>query len=99
MRTGLSKRVFGAVGALLLSLGLISVSLTAYLRISQGRGAEPFQNVYGQIETWASASGGAIGGLLLLLGGLCIARWQFWRRSRQEGISTKEIHKELKRNL
>ena len=99
MRTGLGKRVFGAVGALLLFLGLMSVSLTLYLRINEGRGAEPFQDAYGQIETWASASGAAIGGTLILLGGLCIAQWQLWRRSRQEGISTKEIHKELKRNL
>jgi hypothetical protein len=85
VRNSPGKRVFGAAGGLLLSLGSISVCLTIYLRIRGGRGAEPFQNVYGQIETWASYAGGVIGGSLMLVGGILIAAWQRWSRSRLEG--------------
>ena len=85
MRNGLGKRVFGAAGGLLLSLGLISVCLTSYLRIREGRGAEPFQNVYGQIATWASYAGGVVGGSLMLLSGILIAAWQRRSRARLEG--------------
>jgi LPXTG-motif cell wall-anchored protein len=80
VRTGLGKRVFGAVGGLLLCLGMISVCLTIYLHISEGRGAEPVQNYLGQTGTSASSAAGIIAGsLMLLIGGLAVA-WQRWRR-------------------
>jgi uncharacterized membrane protein len=98
VRRGPGKRIFGAVGAVLLSLGMIGTSLTAYLHIREGHGAEPFQNYLGQVQTWASATGGAVGGLLILLGGVFLGWWQLRRRSRQEGVSVKELRRELKRD-
>jgi len=68
-------------------MGFITIGLTVYLRIREGRGAEPFQNVYGQVETWASYAGGVIGGLVMLLVGSLIAGWQRWRRRVWKGES------------
>ena len=82
MRTGIGKRVFGAVGGLLILLGLMSGCLTIYLRIREGQGAEPFQNYLGQTLTWASSAGGVIGGSLMLLVGILIAAWQRSGRAR-----------------
>ena len=88
MRKGLGERIFGSVGVLLIILGMVNVALTVYLRIHEGRGAEAFQNAEGQILSWASAAGGIIAGSLMLLGGLLIAWWQVWRRSRLGRNST-----------
>jgi hypothetical protein len=79
------KLIFGAIGGLLLLMGAVAVGLTIYQHIREGRGAQPFQNVYGQFETWASYAGGIIGGSLMLLGGVLVSAWQRWNRSRLEG--------------
>jgi uncharacterized membrane protein len=78
---------------------MIGVVLTVYLRVSTGHGVDTFQNGYGQFETWASYAGFLVGAPLMLLGFLIVRRWQLWRRARLEGISAKEIMKELKRDL
>lgn len=98
MRSVLGKRILGAVGVLLGTVGIIGVVLTVYLRLSTGHGADAFQNVYGQYETWASYAGFLVAAPLIMLGIFLVGRWQLWRRSRREGVSAKEILKELKRN-
>ena len=80
MGTGTGKRILGAVGALLLTLGMMTVCLTIYLHIREGRGAEPVQNYLGQIGTSASSAAGIIVGSLMLLVGSLTAAWQRWRR-------------------
>jgi hypothetical protein len=97
MRRRLGKRVLHAVGAAIGVLGMLGLAGSLYFLIRGGHGADAFQNGYGQYETWASYAGAIIGSLLLLLGGFFLGRWQLWRRSRLEGISAKEILKELNR--
>jgi len=80
VRSGLGKRVFGAVGGLLIIIGMMSTCLTIYLHIREGRGAEPVQNYLGQIGTSASSAAGIIAGSLMLLAGSLTAAWQRWRR-------------------
>jgi hypothetical protein len=99
VRSVLGKRILGAVGMLIGTLGFIGIVLTVYLRIRAGHGTDAFQNQYGQYETWASYAGFLIGAPLLLLGLYLVRCWQLWRRSRLEGIPTKELIEELKRNL
>ena len=94
----LGKRVFLSVGVLIGVAGIVGVVLAVYLRIGTGHGADAFQNGYGQYETWGSYAGLLVAAPLILLGILLIRRWQLWRRSRLEGISAKEILKELKRD-
>jgi len=98
MRSVLGKRILGSVGVLIGALGAIGLVLTVYLRIRGGRGADSFQNGYGQYETWASYAGFLVAASLILLGIFLMRRWQLWRRSRLEGISAKEILKALKRD-
>ena len=99
MPSGLGKRILGAVGALLTVLGFIEIGLLVYLRIREGRGAESWLNAYGQTETWGSYAGSLVGALLILTAGVLVGWWQFRKRSRQEGISAKELRKELKRDV
>jgi type VI protein secretion system component VasK len=99
MRSVLGKRILGSVGMLIGAVGVIGVVLAVYLRIRAGHGADAFQNGYGQYETWASYAGLLIAAALILLGIFLVRRWQLWRRSRLEGISSKEILEELKRDL
>ncbi len=80
-------------------IGMAGVAFTAYLRIENGQGADVFRNAYGQFETWGAYAGLLLAAPLILLGVFLVRRWQLWRRSRLEGISAKDILKELKRNL
>jgi hypothetical protein len=79
------------------TVGALCLVFFVYLKIRTGHGADPFQNGYGQFETWASYAGSLVGGLLILLGGVLVGGWQLWRRSRAEGVPTRDILKELKR--
>jgi hypothetical protein len=97
--SGLGKRILGAVGVLLAVMGFIEVGLLVYLRIREGRGAESWVNAYGQTETWGSYGGSVVGALLILAGSALVGWWQLRKRSRQEGVSVKEIRKDLKREL
>ena len=98
MSTILGKRTLGSIGAALGAVGVIGVVLTIYVRIHEGRGAEVFQNGYGQYRTWAAYAGCLVAAVLILFGGLVVRWWELWRRSRLEGISMKEIARELKRS-
>lgn len=101
MSSAFSKKAritIGVIGVLIGTVGMLGVGLTVYLRIRAGHGADVFQNGYGQFQTWGSYAGALIGGPLILLGGFLVGRWQLWRRSRAEGVSAKEILKELKRD-
>ena len=93
-----SRRALLSVGVSIGVIGIVGVVLTVYLRIKTGHGADVFQNSYGQYETWGSYAGLLVAAPLILLGVFLVRRWQLWRRSRLEGISAKEILKELKRN-
>lgn len=99
MRDGLGKRVLGSVGLLISIVGPICVGFAVYLRVRTGHGADAFRNGYGQYETWASYAGLLAAAPLILLGIFLVRRLQLWRRSRREGVSAKEILKELKRDL
>ena len=92
------RRLLLSVGVLITIVGIPGVMLAVYLRVSTGHGADAFQNGYGQYETWASYAGLVVAAPLILLGIFLIRRWQLGRRARLEGISAKEILKELKRD-
>jgi len=96
--SALGKRVLLSVGVLIGVVGIVGVVLAVYLRISTGHGADAFQNGYGQYETWGSYAGLLVAVPLILLGILLIRRRQLRRRSRVEGIPSKEILKALKRD-
>jgi hypothetical protein len=98
MRSVWGKRILGSVGVLLGVVGIIGVVATVYLRLSTGRGADAFQNGYGQWETWASYAGFLVAAPLILLAMSLAGWWQLWRRSRLEGVSMREIRKRLSRN-
>jgi uncharacterized membrane protein len=93
-----SKRVLLSVGVLLGVVGIVGVVLVVYLRINTGHSVDAFQNGYGQYETWGSYAGLLVAAPLILLGIFLVRRWQLWRRSRLEGVSAKEILKELRRD-
>jgi uncharacterized membrane protein len=98
MSSATGRRVLGVMGVILGTILLVVVALFVYLRIREGRGAEAFQNGYGQYETWTSYAGFLIGALSILLG-MCIVGWvQLWRRSRQEDISIEKLIEELRRD-
>ena len=97
VRIHLGRLIFNLIAVLIFAAGLIGGVGTIYLRIRAGHGADPYQNGYGQYLTWGSAAGLLVGITILLLGVLLVRWWQIWRRSRQEGVSTREIEKELKR--
>ena len=97
MRSRLARWFFGSVAAGLTLFGLIGVVLTLYSHLHNEQGAASWVNVYGQTETWAGVAGRLAGGLLLLLAGIALGAWQFWRRSREEGVSMKQIRDELMR--
>jgi hypothetical protein len=93
-----SRRVLGVVGAVLGTTAIITFVLTVYLRIRDGRGMEVYRNVYQQNITWVTAACSLIA-VALVLAGSYVVRWLYlWRRSRLEGISMKEIAKELKQS-
>jgi hypothetical protein len=99
VRSVLGKRILGSIMVLICIVGVPGVVLSVYGRIRTGHGADWIQNAYGQYETWASYAGLLVATPVILLGIFLLRRWQLWRRSRQEGVSTKEILKELKRGL
>lgn len=99
MRSTSGKQLLGAVGVLIGTVGIAGVSVAVYLLIRTGHGADWFQNGYGQYETWGSYAGLLVVALLIPLALFLLRRWQLWRRARQEGVSAKEILKELKRDL
>jgi hypothetical protein len=68
MSSATGRRVLGVMGVILGTILLVVVALFVYLRIREGRGAEAFQNGYGQYETWTSYAGFLIGALSILLG-------------------------------
>jgi hypothetical protein len=57
MRNATGRKALGVMGLILGAVMLIITALFVYLRIRFGRGAETFQNGYGQYETWASYAG------------------------------------------
>jgi hypothetical protein len=91
------RAIFSVFAVLIFAAGLIGGVGTIYLRIREGHSTDTFQNVYGQHLTWGSSAGLLIGSSLLLIGMYLVRRWQIWRRSRQEGITSQEIENELKR--
>jgi hypothetical protein len=92
------RRVFGVLGAVLGTTAIITFVLTVYLRIRDGRGMEVYQNVYKHNITWVAAAC-TLTAVAMVLAGSYVVRWLYiWRRSRLEGISMKEIAKELKQS-
>jgi hypothetical protein len=99
MRIHLGKTIVNVIAVLIFAAGAIGGVGTIYLRIRAGHGTDTFQNGYGQYLTWGSSAGLLIGIVIFLLGIYLVRLWQIWRRSRQEGISTREIEKEIKRSI
>jgi hypothetical protein len=94
MRTG--HLVLGIIGAVLLTLGTLGLALRVYMHIRDGQAAETYENFYGFHIPWSQAAALLVATPFILLGTYALARWQLWRRSRQEGASIESIRKELK---
>jgi hypothetical protein len=97
MRTSALKRLLLLFGATIAVFGIGSALVLIYLQIRSGHGADGWINAYGQPESWGSAAGAVIAIAIT-----AIAVWAYvwiylWRRSRQEGVSMKQLWKEIRR--
>ena len=85
--------------SVVVGLPVVGFGLRVFMHIRNGHAAETYQNVYSWSISWAAAAALFVMFTFIALGSF-VARWvQLWRRSRLEGISIKEVAKNLKRNL
>ena len=93
------KLIFGVIGSVLISMGVVAFALDVYVHIREGHAADTYDNFYGFHIAWSQAAAFLVSAPLILIGIWMLSRWQLWRRSRQEGVSPGTIRKELRRDL
>jgi hypothetical protein len=93
MRRSLGQRILISI---VVGLPIAAFGLRVYLHIRDGHAADTYQNVYGWNIPWTMPASFAAAFVLIGLGALLVRWWQLWRRSRFEGISMRQVAKELK---
>jgi hypothetical protein len=93
------QKLLLAIGIPLTVAGILAFAFRVYVAINQGHASDYYWNYKGQPIMWAQAAVAVVGGSLTVLAMWSLRWWQFWRRSRLEGVPIATIRKEHKQRM